>query len=104
MNARIPNLGLLLAQETLCDDIAHYGLWLESSSTEREQSRYFGSISTQELAQLTLNRAANDEQLAAACRELRERFLETLDCGEPDADALKGCLVPSALDSRVEAP
>jgi len=104
MNARIPNLALLLAQESVCDDVAQYSLWLETAPTKREASYYFGPISTHELAQLTLNHAATDEQLAAACRELRARFLETLDLGEPDADAFRGSLGPATLDVRVDRP
>ena len=100
MNARIHDLSLLLAQETRCDDIEEYGRWLECAPTKREPSYYFGSISTQELAQMTLNKAANDEQLAAACRELRERFLETLDLDEPDADAFR-FIAPATLDTRM---
>ena len=102
MNARIPNLGLLLAQETHCDNIEEYGRWLECAPTEREPSAYFVSISTKELVQLSLNHAATDEQLAAAQREIRERFLETLDVEQPDADAFRGYVAPTALDSRPE--
>lgn len=102
MNACVPNLALLLAQESKCDDIEEYGRWLETAPTKREASEYFGPISTHELAHMTLNHAATDEQLAAACRELRERFLETLDLGEPDADAFTRYPGPKTLDSRLE--
>jgi hypothetical protein len=54
--------------ETFCD-------WLCGAPDEREQSAYFGPISTWELQSLLLNPQSNDAQRKAACDEMRKRYL-----------------------------
>jgi hypothetical protein len=67
---------LLLGQEKLCQDVDLFGDFLAGSLGEREPSAYFGPISTPDLVrQILLNANANNEQIAAAARELRLRFV-----------------------------
>lgn len=64
-----------LAREERCKAIEDFASFLEIAEGEREPSAFFGLISTVELAEMLLNERAEDFQLAAAARELRERFL-----------------------------
>jgi len=50
--------------------------WIESASTEREPSKYFGEISTDDVASLLFGTAANQEQREQAAILLRNRFVE----------------------------
>lgn len=50
--------------------------WIESASTEREPSKYFGAISTEEVAAILFGTAANQEQREQAAILLRNRFVE----------------------------
>ncbi len=52
------------------------GGWIESASTEREPSKYFGPISTEMVASLLFGTAANQEQREQAAILLRNRFVE----------------------------
>lgn len=51
------------------------GGWIESASTEREPSKYFGPISTEEVASILFGTAANQEQREQAAILLRNRFV-----------------------------
>jgi hypothetical protein len=64
------------AEDTACEDVESFGNWLAwNDCGPREPSAYFTSISIAELAQMLINADATDKQLAAAARELRQRFL-----------------------------
>ena len=63
------------AQQEACEDIEAFGNWLAWSDDSREPSAYFTSISTTELARMLINAEANDAQVVAAARELRQRYL-----------------------------
>ena len=52
------------------------GGWIESAGTEREPSKYFGPISTEEVASILFGTAANQEQREQAAILLRNRFVE----------------------------
>lgn len=52
------------------------GGWIESASTEREPSKYFGPISTEAVASILFGTAANQEQREQAAILLRNRFVE----------------------------
>lgn len=82
MNARVPTylpeptaIAYQLAREERCRDIEAFAAFIEIADGEREASEHFVSISTMELAEMLLNEKAADWQLAAAAKELRERFL-----------------------------
>lgn len=68
-------LALRYAEESACKELGLYSAWLESASTKRQMSDYFGEISVEELVAVSLNELAPDAQIAAAMRELRKRFL-----------------------------
>jgi hypothetical protein len=50
--------------------------WIESASTEREPSKYFGPISSEEVAAILFGTAANQEQREQAAILLRNRFVD----------------------------
>ena len=52
------------------------GGWIESAGTEREPSKYFGPIGTEEVASILFGTAANQEQREQAAILLRNRFVE----------------------------
>lgn len=52
------------------------GGWIESASTEREPSKYFGPISTNDVASILFGTAADQEQREQAAILLRNRFVE----------------------------
>lgn len=65
--------------EMAADQIAtpeRMGGWIESASTEREPSKYFGPISTNDVASILFGTAANQEQREQAAILLRNRFVE----------------------------
>lgn len=49
--------------------------WIESASTEREPSKYFGPISTEKVAELLFGTKANQEQREQAAILLHMRFV-----------------------------
>lgn len=51
------------------------GGWIESASTEREPSKYFGPISTEAVASILLGKSADQEQREQAAILLRNRFV-----------------------------
>lgn len=51
------------------------GSWIESAGPEREPSKYFGPISTEEAASILFGAAANQEQREQAAILLRNRFV-----------------------------
>jgi len=68
---------LQYAQQELCEHVETFGNWLAwNDNGPREPSPYFDSISTAEMVQVLLSHDATDAQLAAAARELRQRFLK----------------------------
>jgi hypothetical protein len=73
-----PSLDTLreIAVEEHTNDVEEFAGWLESVSDERLPCDYFCPISSPELVRsVILNPMASDEQIAAACRELRSRYL-----------------------------
>jgi hypothetical protein len=73
-----PSLDTLreIAVEEHTNDVEEFAGWLESVSEDREPCAWFGPISTPDLIrQIVLNPRATDEQIAAAGRELRRRYL-----------------------------
>lgn len=74
---------------------------------ERERIYNFGGMSNQELLDelnFLLSRCDKRDEKQGPIRAQLCEICCDLEEDEPDADAFKGCLVPSALDSRVEAP
>jgi hypothetical protein len=67
-----------LGEDEVTEDLELFTEFLSEYVTdEREPCRYFGPISTKALfTQILLNRNANTEQLAAAAREIRSRYIE----------------------------
>jgi hypothetical protein len=65
-----------LAEERYTKDVELIADWLNTASDEREQSDFWGPISTTELAQLLFSGALNQEQCKAASDELRKRYLD----------------------------
>jgi hypothetical protein len=64
------------AEREVCEKTDLYADWLYAEHGEaREASAFFGPISTDELAQVLLNDCAKPEQIVAAARELRSRYL-----------------------------
>jgi hypothetical protein len=65
-----------IGQEEVCKELGLFSAWLDMADEGREASAYFTSISTAGLVrEVLLNDRATDEQLAAAARELRTRYL-----------------------------
>lgn len=50
--------------------------WLESADNIREQSKYFGPISNEELFEVVLSRKSSDEQRTQAVILLHRRFVD----------------------------
>lgn len=81
MNARINTASLTelaqrIGEEEVCKELGLFSAWLDMADEGREASPYFTSISTAGLVrEVLLNATATDEQLAAAARELRQRYL-----------------------------
>lgn len=92
MSARItftpsPEVYRDLAIADQCKNVEAFSEFIALCSSDREPSAYFGMVSTQDLiAEILLNPRANDEQLAAGMKELRDRFL--LDSKEAIADRM----------------
>jgi hypothetical protein len=75
-----PSLDTLreIAVEEHCNDVEEFAGWLESVSEDREMSAFFGPIGTPDLVRLViLGAGATDQQYAAACKELRVRYLKS---------------------------
>jgi hypothetical protein len=73
-----PSLDTLreIAVEEHTNDVEEFAGWLESVSEDREACTYFGPISTPDLIRkVILNDRATDQQYAAACNEIRSRYL-----------------------------
>src|SRR5882672_3814967 len=74
--------------------------------SERERIFNFGGMSNQELLDelnFLLSRCDERDEKQGPIRDQLSTICCDLEEDEPDADAFKGCLVPSALDSRVDA-
>lgn len=79
--------------------VERYADWLATATEKREPMRkpsiwLRGPVSNAELLKLTLNERTDDFIIAAACRELRERYLK-------DSDTLK--LIRSLANQIAEA-
>jgi hypothetical protein len=82
MNARLQitealtPLAYRIGQEAVIAELGLFSAWLDMADEGPEASPYFTSISTAALVrEVLLNDRATDEQLAAAARELRKRYL-----------------------------
>jgi hypothetical protein len=65
-----------IAVEEHCNDIEEFSAWLQSVGDDREMSAFYGPISTPDLIRkIVLAPVATDAQYAAACVELRKRYL-----------------------------
>jgi hypothetical protein len=65
-----------IAVEEHCNDIEEFSAWLQSVGDDREMSAYFGPISVPDLVcKIVLAPVATDAQYAAACKEIRRRYL-----------------------------
>lgn len=69
-------ISVQLAWERVCEDVGLFSAFIDQAGDEREPCAYFGPISTSALiTEVLLKPAATDAQLAAAARELRDRYL-----------------------------
>lgn len=82
MNARVPHIDSItplaarIGEEEVCKEVGLFSAWLDAANEDREPSAYFTSISSAGLVrEILLNDRATDAQLAAAARELRQRYL-----------------------------
>lgn len=64
-----------IAEQEFCKDMDTFSDWLAGSSGEREQSVYWGPISTRELMGIALWGRCTPEQTHAAMRTIRRRYL-----------------------------
>jgi hypothetical protein len=63
------------AERQQCADHESFAAWIECANSRREPCAYFGAISNKELFDLWMGGQASPEQIVAASRELRSRFL-----------------------------
>jgi hypothetical protein len=68
-----------IGEEQVCEDIHAFGDFLGLREGERKWSDYFGEISDWGLQRVILNAASTGEQIAAAAREIRSRYLAEKD-------------------------
>jgi hypothetical protein len=67
------------AQRHICEQADRFSDWLYTEHGEpRQSSDYFVSMSTDELVAMLLNTDAKPEQIVAAARELRARYVADL--------------------------
>lgn len=65
-----------IAEEKFTNDLFLVADWVHSADENREDSDYFGPISTAELLRLCFGGKTNEQQSKAALDELRKRYLE----------------------------
>jgi hypothetical protein len=65
-----------MAEERYTNDLYLLADWIHSADESREDSDYFGQISSAELVRLCFGGKTNEQQSKAALTELRKRYLE----------------------------